>query len=335
MTSFPAGTRQNLNGIDLVKFLCAFLVFMIHIPPLPQDSTGLTHLVYLGLRHGICRLAVPFYFVCSGYFLFRKMSADAPDAERIRNYCFKLLRLAGTWHILLFWGGTGHLLYLGATVIAVILVSLCCRFRIRTGFIWLLACALYAVGLLGDSYRTLLVPLESISVFKYLFKAYDFAFRTTRNGVFMGFIFVFLGAFLAHRGKMLQPRHAAIGFALSLVCLLGEAYLLAFQADLDGADMYISLVPAAYFLFCLACSMPLKNRSIYLHLRNIGMLVYFLHLLVAETVDLTFSVTVKYLHVDMQSHHFIVTLVGTLILAACVNWLSRKEKFRWINWLVG
>jgi serine/alanine racemase len=327
-------SRQNLNGIDLVKFLCAFLVFMIHIPPLPEDSTGFARIVYLGLRHGVCRIAVPFYFVCSGYFLFRKMPVDALDTDAIKGYCFKILRLVGTWHVLLFWGSTGHLWYLGATVIAVILLSLCFRFHIKNGLICLLACVLYAIGLLGDSYRTFLAPLENISVIKYLFMSYDFAFRTTRNGVFMGFIFVFLGASLAHHGKILQPRPAAIGLTVSLICLLAEAYLLAFRYGLEGADMYISLVPAVYFLFSLAYSVPLKDRPIYRSLRTICMLIYFLHLLVAGFVSLALSVVEKYMHIAVLDYYFILVLTATLFLATCIQWLSRKEKFKWINWLL-
>ena len=34
----------QFNGIDIVKFICAFLVCIIHIPPFQTDLFGLNHL---------------------------------------------------------------------------------------------------------------------------------------------------------------------------------------------------------------------------------------------------------------------------------------------------
>jgi hypothetical protein len=98
--------------------------------------------------------------------------------------------------------------------------------------------------------------------------------------------------------------------------------------------MYISLVPAVYFLFSLAYSVPLKDRPIYRSLRTIYMLIYFLHLLVAGFVSLALSVVEKYMHIAVLDYYFIPVLTATLFLATCIQWLSRKEKFKWINWLL-
>ena len=120
----PIKEQKNYNGIDLVKFLCAIMVFIIHIPPYQGEVSGLAKYVNFGLQHLVCRVAVPFYFISTGFFLFKKMPLYELDKERIKSYCFKMLRLLGTWHVLLFIGGTGHLWYLGATVIAIILLKL-------------------------------------------------------------------------------------------------------------------------------------------------------------------------------------------------------------------
>ena len=75
-----AQTSRNYNGVDLIKFICAFLVCMIHIPPLPtqtedevflnKDIFGMINTLIQG---GVCRIAVPFFFVAAGFFLFKKM----------------------------------------------------------------------------------------------------------------------------------------------------------------------------------------------------------------------------------------------------------------------
>ena len=219
------------NGIDLVKFLCAIMVFTIHIPPIQGDVSGFAKYLTFGLQHFLCRLAVPFYFVSSGFFLFKKMSPYDLSTETIKSYCFKILRLLGIWHVLLFVGGTGHLWYLGATVVAVTLLGVCFHFRIRFKYICILACLLYFVGLLGDSYHGIIAPLENITFFKYLFTGYESAFTTTRNGVFMGFVFVLMGAVFAWHHRNLQPRTSLIGLIVSMLCLSAEVFVLKYNGN--------------------------------------------------------------------------------------------------------
>ena len=193
--------HKNYNGIDLIKFICAIMVFIIHIPPFQGETSPLMGYMNFGLQHFICRLAVPFYFVSSGFFLFRKMPLYEPNIEIIKDYCFKILRLLGIWTVLLFIGGAWHLWYLGAAVVAIILLSFCFHFRINLKYICAVAILLYIIGLLGDSYYGFAAPLADFTLFKYIFKGYEMAFSTTRNGVFMGFVFVLMGA-LFSQGKI-------------------------------------------------------------------------------------------------------------------------------------
>lgn len=329
-----ADQQQNLNGIDIAKFLCAILVFIIHVPLFHGELSGLLLAITFGLQHYVCRLAVPFYFVCSGYFLYRKMSFHNPDTDRMKNYCFKILRLIGTWNILLFIGWTEHLWYLEATVISVLLLGLFLRFQLKYSRIWLLACLLYLVGLLGDSYYGLAAPLRNIAFFKGLFEGYEFTFGTTRNGVFMGFIFVLLGASLSQREFKIKPFIAALGFAGSMLCLFAEVCVLKYFDIPKSYNMYLFLLPAVYFLFAFACTVRLKDGAIYRHLRSMGMLIYFLHIFVRELVTLALGALEKYGNLDLMRYLFVFTLAFTLLTAAGITQLSCKERFKWLNWLI-
>jgi len=195
---------KNYNGIDIVKFLCAILVFAIHIPPIGTSiggtlSTTNTQLNFI-LQSCVCRIAVPFFFVCSGFFLFQKMEPNIIDINRIKNYCFKMLRLLGIWSVLLFWGGTGHLWYLGATVVAIAFLSILLHYNVDIKWLIVFAVALYALGLLGDSYFGFIKPFIGEGGFKYVYAAYDFIVGKSRNGFMMGYIFVLLG-YLFAQGK--------------------------------------------------------------------------------------------------------------------------------------
>ena len=63
-------TKENSLRIDFLKFVCAILVVMIHCGwPLgqPWNWTWIAHQTIFS--QGLSRIAVPFFFLCSGYFL--------------------------------------------------------------------------------------------------------------------------------------------------------------------------------------------------------------------------------------------------------------------------
>ena len=60
---------KSYNGIDLLKFLCSFLVCMIHIAPIQGIELKYSGYINYILQHGICRIAVPFFFCASGFFV--------------------------------------------------------------------------------------------------------------------------------------------------------------------------------------------------------------------------------------------------------------------------
>lgn len=339
-TQIISANRTKYNGVDLFKFLCAIMVFVIHISPFQGEVSGWREQVNFLLKHYICRLAVPFYFVSSGFFLFRKMPSDHLDTDAIKNYCFKILRLLGIWYVLLFAGTKTHLWYLPATVTAVIVVSLFFHFRIRFRYICLLAVLLYIIGLLHFYNYGILDFITTIPIFNYIVKTYDFAFQTTRNGVFMGTIFVLMGAAFARYKIYIAPWKSLIGLAVSMACALVEFFLLVQNIppsshDIPHSyDMYLFLLPATFFLFSFATAIQLKDCSLYKHLRNIGILIYFTHMFVHEFVWIAIYALDKYLHINLIACSFIFYLSATLMLAILIEYFSCKKKFYWLNWLV-
>lgn len=324
----------NYNGVDLLKFICAILVFMVHVPLFPGEPSELQDRIIFWIQNYICRLAVPFYFVCSGYFLFCKMPLYEVDTDRIRNYCFKILRLLGIWTVLLFAGKTVHLWYLRGTVIAIVMLSLCLQLRLRLPVVWALACVLFAIGLLGDSYYGLTADWSDHIVIKLISKSYGLFFNTTRNGVFMGFIFILMGATLATHPVSLSPRTALVGLALSMLCLFVEVFLLQSHNIPIDHNMYIFQLPAVFFLFSLAVGVALKDHPIYRQLRDIGTLLYFTHVMIDHFVSIAVSILGNTFGIDIRSFQFILSLLFSLLLAVCIESLSHREHFKWLRWLL-
>ena len=88
--------EHSFNGIDLIKFICAYLVMMIHIQPFDGHAgvyNEYMQCINFAMKNIVCRIAVPFFFIASGFLLFRKTDIENIDLGRIKSYCFKLIFL--------------------------------------------------------------------------------------------------------------------------------------------------------------------------------------------------------------------------------------------------
>ena len=327
--------KHQFNGIDIVKLLCAFMVCIIHIQPFSVEVIGIDSLRYLnfGLQQYLCRLAVPFYFTAAGFLLFRKADDFILRKSTVKGYCFKILRLLGTWTFLLFVGGSGQLWYLGALVLAVVILNVLIKRKVSLLFLVIISLASFGVGLLGDSYYGIIEPLKDYFIPKLFIVGYETIFSTTRNGLFFGLVFVFLGALFAQRRIVINYVVAIIGLIVSLAVMFVEAFLLKSYSHPKDCNMYVSLLPVTFFLFYLATHLNLKNRSIYCSLRIIGMLIFFLHLFVDFFVKLAIEIAKNKTGIDFSAFQFIITIVITTLLAIMIEQLSKKEKFSWLKYL--
>jgi serine/alanine racemase len=261
------------------------------------------------------------------------MPFDKVDVDRVKNYCFKLFRLLGMWSVLLFFGGTNQLWYLGSTVVAITFLSLCLYHKVNFKAIVVIACLFYIIGLLGDSYYGLVAPLMEIPIFRRIINAYFYFFGTTRNGLFMGLIFVLIGASFACFDFNIKLSTAVVGTIISMICLFAEVFLLSHFSAPKDYNMYIFLVPAVFFIFSVFLRIQLKDHPIYQRLRNAGLLIYFSHLMIGNLCQIVADV-LGLSSMDVAIYLSIPTLILTLLVAFWIEWLSHKKKFHWINWFL-
>ena len=64
--------NSNYRLIDLLRFICAFLVIGIHTRPFQAINDVLDNLFY----YDISNYAVPFFYACAGYFLIIKQPTE-------------------------------------------------------------------------------------------------------------------------------------------------------------------------------------------------------------------------------------------------------------------
>lgn len=210
---------SNYRLIDLLKFICAFLVIGIHTRPFQASSNLLDRLFY----YDISNYAVPFFYACTGYFLIDKASEENLHAKLIFR-CKKILRIYFIWSAI----------YLPLTISGWITegglnptyLILCLRNFVFVGenfyswTLWYLNGLVFALLLIGILLKNFSIKqISSIGVFAYLvgigltmlnghlenlplflarpIELYFYVFVTTRNGLFQSLVFLTFGMLMA------------------------------------------------------------------------------------------------------------------------------------------
>lgn len=288
-------SREHYDtGIDWLRLAAAILVIAIHTSPLADFSETGNFI----LTRVLARIAVPFFFITSGYFL---LSRYHDSDRKLRHFLKKTGWIYGASILLylplnfrngyfsqsqllpellkdlIFDGTMYHLWYLPASMLGMLIAwKLVEKLDFSKGLV--MALLLYLVGLFGDSYYVVVEKLPLLKAFyDRLFELFDY----TRNGLFFAPVFLMLGGFIADERRKLSSVEAGVGFLISLGLLLAEALILHRHGFQRHDSMYVFLLPAMYFLFHLV--LLWKGRRIPL-LRPASLVVYLIHPLVIAAV---------------------------------------------------
>ena len=259
--------------LDRFRLLAAVLVVCIHTGPLSTYSAGAD----FWLSRVLARIAVPFFFMVSGYFLAKSQWKNTRRFLRKSLTVYTLAILLylplnlynggyapAEWLKKLLADGTlYHLWYFPAVMLgAMLALGLS-----RLGMPLFIAGALYLIGLGGDSYFGLAVRFPAAERFYAgLFQAFSYS----RNGLFFAPLFLLLGA----AGKRWSPRVSALGAALGLALMSAEGFLLRSLGWQRHDSMYLALPLCMVFLFSLLLN---GNQGQDRRARRLAMLVYLLH----------------------------------------------------------
>lgn len=278
--------KTQYRGIDLFRMAAALMVTAIHIAPFSVWSAQADFLI----TYCTFRIAVPFFFMVTGYFVIGPYIADhGRDKTRLKNYYRKsiFLYLGATLLYLpvniysgnlphnfleclkaVFFDGTFyHLWYFPAVMIGGLLLLALSRLPVKYTA-WILA-IVYCFGVLGNSWYGLAKEFPLLS------SLYDKIFMIssyTRNGVFFAPLFIFLGA-IAHKQRV-SKRLCRYGFVLSLLFMLAEGYVTYIGGVQKHNSMYFFLPFVMFFLFQLLLDIPGKSLE---RLRGCSTWIYVIH----------------------------------------------------------
>lgn len=345
--------KEYYGGIDVIKFFCALAVVVIHTEPF-ADICGILNSVTV---NSVCRVAVPFFFMSSGFLLFGNPEARSPLSPPVKKYVKRILFMYLMWSAvyfpftvlemsfsggadkalgiflgyiknMIFSAGYGFLWYLPATAVAVLLMSFFLSKKVNTAGITALASVLYFIGLLGQDLFVLIRPLSEYEGFWTVLSKFYGVIGTTRNGVFEGFLFVAAGTLLARRKKKHEAKKSFVLFCLSLLLLTAESALASLFDTRLEYDMYIMLVPCAYFLFETALGIGVKCPKLCRLFRSYSSAIYFTHMLVFEFIRIAEPVKLGKMTV------FALTLVGTFAVSTVMIKLAETKHGKFLKKII-
>lgn len=327
-------------AIDITRVIAAILVITVHTDPLFHYSQDGNYF----LVSVLARIAVPFFFVTSGFFFASKIRINhslKEDLSQVIPVISRLIKLYFIWTLIYFpfqiyiWIKSGEswrywlvylqkvffegsyytLWYLSALIFAMafsfVLFKLC-KPKIVLG----ITLMLFVCGTFMQSYFDILQSKDFLSWYYTLF-------LTTRNGILFGSFFVSLGIYISYFKKNGSQKYNIRFFFLSFVFLTFEVFNVQHLAFTKGNGMWFMLVPTVYFLFMTLLNINLNNHFLYRNLRPLSFLMYVSH----GIFLILFS---KIYRIDSLLY-FIVILTTTCIFSIVLLYASRKIKY--LKWL--
>ena len=334
--------NKNYSGIDCFRLIAALLIIAIHTSPLASfNETG-----DFILTRVIARVAVPFFFMTSGFFLISKY---APNANKLGAFLKKTALIYGSAILLyipvniyngyfamddllpniikdIFFDGTlYHLWYLPASMMGAAIAWYLVR-RLDYPRALVVSIFLYLLGLFGDSYYGITEKLPYINDFyKQLFQISDY----TRNGLFFAPAFFVLGGLIGDNRHKIVLKGSILRFAVCFALLLTEALTLHYFELQRHDSMYLFLLPCMYFLFNILLHFKAKR---FVFLRTTALLLYIIHPMMIVILRLFAKLLhLQSLLVDNSIlHYFTVCLLSaafsTAAVLLCNKYKPKKEK---------
>lgn len=295
--------KEQFRGVDAVKFIMAVCVIILHTHPLE----GINHTLNFITADVLGRIAVPFFFMATGFLLAqRKGDGYFFGIDHVKKYVYRILKLYIIWTAIylpviiykniidsgeglrygiltsirdfIFVGSYGHLWYLPATAVGVAAVFFLTE-KIGERWSGILLFFLFLAGLLAQSYYGLLemwtggggLVWDALRLLKKVMV-------TSRNGIFFGSFFIYMGGWTARRYEKIRLNTWAawLGAVISAVLFGYEEVWLQRLGFVREGDMYLMLVPSAFFLLLASLCIPIQRDTVLL--RKMSMNMYFIYL---------------------------------------------------------
>jgi len=317
--------------INVLRLVFAIAVISIHTMAFKSINEDL----WIATSMGIARLAVPFFFIVSGYFLYNRIGSEKESKLTLK----KLLILYTSWVLieiitlfpmvlnslgappiliierLLFIGITGSLWYISSLIIAILVISPLLK-KDQIILLLILGFVLYLFGTTGDTYyglfeKTMMNPLIN---------GYTRVFLMPQIGITESILFVSLGTLINKYKLNEKVKKAGLLSIISIILLLIETFALNKTGIAKDANMYLSAIIAAPLIFIWAInSKKYISTKISKTCREYSLGIYCSH----QIIMIWIAMFAPMLFTNTMIRFFCTLLISTLIIT-----ILRKTKVK-------
>lgn len=310
--------------IDIMRIIAAILVVGIHTYPFLQYNPSLDFFT----THILGRIAVPFFFMATSFFLFRQ---GIPPVSKFQSVLKQLLMIDIICILIyfpiqiynhsfslepmlilkdIFMNGTFyHLWYLPASMIGLVIVYLLLKY-LKDWQSFIIVLILYMIGLGGDSYFGLSVQIPFINDFySFIFQFCDY----TRNGIFFAPMFLWLGGFIAMHPYQIHKQHCSIACLISFLLMSLEAIILTYYQIPRHDAMFITLPIVMLLLFMILIS---YRGQRYLLCKDLSLSIYIIHPLMIVIIRLIGKIShLEKYFIDNSLTHFLLVILFSFLFS--------------------
>lgn len=341
------GGKREYIAVDYFKFFCSLLVVTMHLNPLRDVNPTLSMFV----NNCFCRIAVPFFFLASGFFISNKITnknnALAYLKRLIKLYLIytiiyipqKLITLHYSgepfWPSVLlfmrkffFYGSYAQLWYVTALIVAAALIYLFLnKLNLKPKTVLIITAVLHIIGILISSYREI---FDSIPFIKSTIDLYYKIFFNIENGIFFGLFYTFAGVYIGMNKDRIKKRKYYLYTLFGLVLMPVETYLTYTYLGNTSMRVFFSTAITSVLIFLAVAFTNIPKRFAHsgVYFRRLSALIYFWHMFISYYLNIVF----EYLSIRLNSYvTTIVVTVLTAALSAVIISLSKRKKFAWLH----
>lgn len=287
--------NKEYGFVDIMKFLLSLLIVCAHF--ISENAAGRISRI-VDYASSTYVIVVPFFFVCSGFLLFRKLDGQ-DDRGKIMAYCKKILVMYAGWSVLYIGFTIATWIRFGTTVGSVLhyalnaitystyktiwflpatVVGVLVTYRLYTKRGLKATCVIagicYVFGCIGASYSFV---LSGIAPLNKILSIYNFIFYSSRNGLFNGFPFVVLGLLISKREKTGFSERNRKNLVLTIAFGIGfvaEAFIIKQRFRAINANTLFFLVPFSYYFVSWCLGIQIQPSRVTCWLRKMSTNVF-------------------------------------------------------------
>ncbi len=336
--------RKQYASLDVAKFIAAILIIVLHTSPLSSYSS----IISFGLRDIVTIIAVPFFFITSGFLFCGKLNTlkEKERSEYFKQYIKRLMVMYLFWSAVYFifvireWliegfeisfvfqyvkeffvkGSYATIWFLPALITSVAIIYFLHK-KLSYKKIFIIGIPFYIIACMGSSYYGL---VDDVPVINTLFEVYFSFFETIKNGILFGWVFVALGGVFS---EIEIPKKPVRNFILSGIFFVLVAIEAVVQEYLgwatNGVDTKLMLLPLSVFIFMFVLNLNIHTSKVCIWMRKLSLMMFLsqriflslFHIFLSETIFVTNSIV-----------YFIAILISTL--AFSIVFIKRSERFK-------